>query len=105
MWFNDCPNHENARRLLREVLADRTAQFEFRDIDASDPEIAAATRFPGSPTIRVDGIDVEPGFEDPGDYTPRCRIYRTPSGFSDVPSREWIEQAMGYAPAARSLSS
>lgn len=97
LWFKDCPNHEKARRLLLETLHGNGAQFEFHDIDASDPDLAAATRFPGSPTIRVDGIDVEPEFEDPGDYTPRCRIYRTPSGFSDIPMREWIEEAIERA--------
>lgn len=76
------------------MLQEKGLRVEIRDIDATDPEVLIATRFPGSPTVRVDGIDVEPGFEDPGDYTPRCRIYRTPSGFTHVPLREWIEQAL-----------
>jgi len=37
--------------------------------------VAEQLRFPGSPTIRVDGRDVQPGFEDPADYTSRCRLY------------------------------
>jgi hypothetical protein len=64
-------------------------------VDASDPEVAAARRFPGSPTIRVDGIDIEPGFADPGDYTPRCRLYRTAAGLRGVPDPAWIEEALG----------
>ena len=54
-------------------------------------------RFPGSPTIRVDGVDVEPEFTDPGDYTPRCRIYWTESGASGIPERAWIESGIDAA--------
>lgn len=41
---------------------------------------AASVRFPGSPTIRINGRDVDPGYVDSGDYTPRCRLYRTSDG-------------------------
>ena len=94
LWFADCPNHETARSLLREVVDAVSPQSQIRDIDASDPAIADRVRFPGSPTIRIDGRDVDPGFTDPGDYTPRCRIYWTDAGLRGVPPREWIEAAL-----------
>lgn len=65
-----------------------------RDIDATDPAVAEAHHFPGSPTIRVDGRDVDPSFVDPGDYTPRCRIFWTSDGPRGVPERAWIEEAL-----------
>ncbi len=52
------------------------------------------TGFPGSPTIRVNGMDVDPGFRDEGDYTPRCRVFHTSAGISGVPERAWIEAAV-----------
>ena len=64
------------------------------DVDAGDPAVAAARQFPGSPTIRVDGRDVDPRFTDPGDCTPRCRVYWTPEGLRGVPARAWIEDAL-----------
>ena len=94
LWFDDCPNHDAAGAMLREVLAERGAATEFESIDASDPEVAERLRFPGSPTIRVDGVDVEPNFEDPGDYTPRCRLYATAEGLRGLPERSWIEAAI-----------
>jgi hypothetical protein len=94
LWFDDCPNHPAARTLLHELVARLAPGSEIRDIDASDPAVAQRVRFPGSPTIRVDGRDVQPGFEDPGDYTPRCRLYWTDQGLARIPAREWIEAAL-----------
>ena len=68
LWFDDCPNHEAARRLLVSVLESKQVEADIDDINASDPEDAQRLRFPGSPTIRIDGQDIEPGFVDPGDY-------------------------------------
>ena len=93
-WFVDCPNHEAARQLLRVVLAERHIDAPIIDINASDPAVAQRVRFPGSPTIRIDGIDIAPGFADPGDYTPRCRVYWTAEGLRGVPERSWIEAAL-----------
>ncbi len=56
--------------------------------------MAAAHRSPGSPTIRVDGRDIDPTYEDAGDYTPPCRLYRTPNGLEGVPPRQLIEAAL-----------
>ena len=94
LWFADCPNHPAARELLKDVVARDAPEAEIRDVDATDPAVAERVRFPGSPTIRIDGVDVQPGFEDPADYSPRCRIYWTPSGLARIPAREWIEGAL-----------
>jgi hypothetical protein len=100
LWFDGCPNHEAARALLDEVIAEVAPGTPVEDIDASDPAVAEAVRFPGSPTIRVDGRDVDPSFIEPGDHTPRCRVFWTPVGLRGVPPREWIEAALRRAPPA-----
>lgn len=97
LWFAGCANHEAARALLGEVVAEIAPGTPVEDVEASDPALADALRFPGSPTIRVDGRDVEPGFADPGDYTPRCRLYPTATGLRGMPPREWIEDALRLA--------
>jgi hypothetical protein len=80
--------------MLEEVIAEVAPGTVIRDIDASDPVFAASVRFPGSPTVRVDGRDIDPTFTDPGDYTPRCRLYRTSAGLRGVPERDWIIAAL-----------
>jgi hypothetical protein len=76
------------------VIADVAPGSSVADIEVNDPGVAVRLRFPGSPTIRVDGRDVDPRFTDPGDYTPHCRVYWTPSGLRGRPEREWIEAAL-----------
>ena len=94
LWFADCPNHPEARRMVADAIERLAPGATFAEIDATDPEVAATHRFPGSPTIRVDGVDIEPGFRDPGDYTPRCRLYWTAAGLRGVPDPAWIEEAL-----------
>lgn len=95
LWFRDCANHVAARQLLDEVLAEAAPATQVHSIDATEPDVAQRLRFPGSPTIRVDGVDVDPSFVDPGDYTPRCRRYRTEAGLAGLPERRWIVAALG----------
>ena len=94
LWFQDCPNHPAARALLDDVLGELAPDTVVHQIDASDPEVARRHRFPGSPTIRIDGRDVDPSYQDPGDYTPRCRLYRTAAGLGGLPDRAWVEAAV-----------
>lgn len=94
LWFDDCPNHGAALRLLQAVMAEKGIEETLIDVNLTDPDLANRYRFPGSPTIRIDGRDIEPGFADPGDYTPRCRLYLTPRGLVGVPERSWIEAAL-----------
>jgi hypothetical protein len=57
-------------------------------------EEAEALRFPGSPTIRVDGRDVDPAGAE-GRPALNCRIYLLPDGgVSPVPTREQLEEAL-----------
>ena len=94
LWFSDCPNHAAARRMLEDVIADIAPDTSIHDVDATDPVLARRVRFPGSPTIRVDGRDVDPTYLDPGDYTPRCRLYRTSAGLHGLPERDWLVDAL-----------
>lgn len=101
LWFADCPNHPRARQLLEEVIAELAPGTPINAIDATDPNVAAQLRFPGSPTIRIDGRDIDPSYVDAADYTPRCRLYRTERGLAGIPERRWIESALRATTAGR----
>ena len=99
LWFEGCPNHEVAEELLREVLDDLDAEATVVRVEVPDEETGNRVCFPGSPTIRVDGTDIEPGWEPCEDCTPRCRVYLTPEGLRGLPPRAWIEEAVVAAGA------
>ena len=101
LWFEGCPNHEVARALLREVLAARDLDVTVDDLEVPDEATGERLRFPGSPTIRVAVLDVEPDVEDCDDCSPRCRLYHTRLGLRGVPERAWIEAALDRALTAQ----
>ncbi len=56
----------------------------------TDDGHARAERFLGSPTIRVDGRDVDPSAVVRVDSGVKCRVYRSGAGLTGVPSDAWI---------------
>ena len=58
-------------------------------------EDAERERFLGSPTVRVDGHDIDPGADDRDDYEDECRLYPTDEGVRGTPPDAWILGALG----------
>lgn len=79
LWWEGCPSWREAlddlKAALAEVGVDPDA-LELRHVDSD--EQAERERFPGSPTIRVDGQDVVPTNGDPIGLA--CRVYRLRDG-------------------------
>jgi len=91
LYWRGCPSHPEARQLLEEVL-NGTAEIREREVETQAE--AEALDFPGSPTIRVNGADVDPAGAE-GRPSLSCRIYHLPDGgVSPVPSREMLEAAL-----------
>jgi hypothetical protein len=94
LYWEGCPSHPEAIQLLGEVLADREIDTRVKVHEVRSQAEAEELRFPGSPTIRIDGHDVDP---DGASARPAlvCRIYHKPDGSpSPVPSREQLEAAL-----------
>jgi hypothetical protein len=93
-YWKGCPSHPEALEALREVLDERGIADEIEVRHVGTDEEATALAFPGSPTIRIDGRDVDPaGASSPPSLS--CRIYHLPDGrVSPVPSREQLEEAL-----------
>ncbi len=89
--FKGCPNFELAVARLRAVLAVEGWNGEIAEVEVNDEASAERLHFPGSPTIRIDGRDVEPGAQGrPAAFA--CRRY--PGG---APSEEMIRAAVREA--------
>jgi hypothetical protein len=93
-WWEGCPSYPEALELLRAVIAARGLDVEVELREVRDDEQAVELAFPGSPTIRVDGRDVDPAGAGARPAL-TCRIYRLPDGrVSPIPSREQLEEAL-----------
>jgi hypothetical protein len=94
LFWEGCPSHPEALELLQDVLRERGIEEPIELREVFTLEDAVEHRFPGSPTIRIDGRDVDPaGATDPPALT--CRVYRLPDGRpSPVPSRQQLEEAV-----------
>ena len=100
LYFEDCPNHANAFALVERVAAELRLKPEIRRCQINDAVTAERERFLGSPTIRVDGRDVEPGADGRSDYVLACRIYRTEQGVQGEPDERWLRKALTMAQRA-----
>ena len=94
LYFDGCPNRSAAQALAERVSADIGRDVEIRLVNVADPEAAERERFLGSPSIRVDGRDIEPGAEARTDYALACRVYRTDDGTSGQPDERWLRDAL-----------
>lgn len=96
-FWEGCPSHPEAKALLEEVLAKKgiEATVELREVFTH--EEAAELKFPGSPTIRIDGEDIVPaGDDEPWSLT--CRVYRLRDGrISPTPDPEDVREAIRRA--------
>ena len=96
LYFDGCPSHEAFLPRLHELLAQAQAQVP-APIEQRRVESAAAAereRFLGSPTLRVDGVDIDPGARVRSDYGLKCRLYPTEQGPRGVPPDEWVLNAL-----------
>lgn len=95
LYFDGCPSHGRLMPTLLALTSAHDAEIVQRRV--ATPEEAEEVRFLGSPSVRVDGRDIEAGAERRTDYGMKCRLYWSPTGRSGVPPHEWIERALNEA--------
>jgi hypothetical protein len=95
-YFEGCPNHAPALDMVRRVLAREGIEAQIVSLDVQDVETATKLRFLGSPSIRVNGVDIEPGRQDDPPFF-GCRTYNVPGKTVGVPPEEWLLEAVRTA--------
>jgi hypothetical protein len=90
----NCPNHALVLERLREILPADSFQKHVNEVLVNDPVMAQSLKFPGSPTIRIDGQDVEPQSEQGASFGLMCRLYSDGSG---VPTQQSLRAAIERA--------
>ena len=95
LYFDGCPSHARLLPVVERLAGEAGAELRVRAVETL--EAAEAERFLGSPTLRVDGLDVEPGAEAREDFGLKCRIYRSDEGQAGTPPEAWIRAALDSA--------
>lgn len=92
LFVPGCPNHEPAVESLRNVLCSEAINATIQEIAVTDEAMARSLKFPGSPTVRINGRDVESTPQQ--SYGLACRLY---SGGTGVPSVGALQRAVAGA--------
>lgn len=99
LYFDGCPNHEALLPRLHELVAEAGIEAEVELRRVEDLETAGRERFLGSPTLRVNGRDVDPSAVGRADFGLKCRLYAGPDGMRGTPADELIRAAINRAHA------
>jgi hypothetical protein len=99
LFWEGCPSHDRALSELRTAMAELSLDPEVVVRRVDTEAAAAAERFVGSPTIRIDGVDIQPPDEEPVGLT--CRVYRRRDGrISPTPDPADLRDALLAARSA-----
>lgn len=99
LYIAECPSYAALLPRITTLMAEAglpPASLVTRRVTTDDE--AHATRFLGSPTVRVDGHDVDPGAEEREDFGIKCRIYRSAAGQTPAPSDAMLRAALQPGP-------
>jgi glutaredoxin len=93
LTFEGCPHCEAAKDLVEKTVRDLHLQADIETIQVKNENEAQTYQFLGSPSIQIDGQDIErTRRNEKSSYS--CRVYRTPTGITGVPPRELLVNAI-----------
>jgi len=95
LYTDDDPAYMAARQNLVEVLNEDAFETTIQMIAVGSIADAELLGFPGSPTIRIDGEDIDP--EGASGIGLRVRTYSGEEGASSVPPKALIRLAVARA--------
>jgi hypothetical protein len=98
-YFDGCPGYKTARKYIDEALNEKGLKVPVAMVKITGDEDAARYRFLGSPSIRIDGRDIESGTEKIKVFSLRCRLYLEDDNVLEWPGRKLIRQAIDKAAA------
>ncbi len=100
LYFEGCPSFATLLPRVREIVAESGGDpdaIELRTVETFD--VAQETRFLGSPTVRIDGVDIDPGAGGRDDFGLKCRIYCSEHGQTPTPPDAWLRAALTGEPS------
>jgi len=97
LWWDGCPSYPEALTELKRILREEGVDAHVELVEVASDEQARRERFPGSPTVRIDGEDVVTPANG-GPFSLTCRVYRLRDGrISPTPDPEDMRAAIRRA--------
>lgn len=93
-YIDGCPNHQPAVGRVNELLQELRLTGNVLEVPVTDSASATVVRFLGSPTIHVNGVDVDPSSRTSSQFGLMCRTYLDGPQRGGVPSVELIRRAL-----------
>ncbi len=90
LYFQDCPNHLPTVGLVKDAVSGLGLDAPVEEVEVKGPDEAERLRFLGSPSVRVNGVDIEPAARGRTDFGFCCRTYDG----KGIPPRALVEQAL-----------
>ena len=93
LYFRGCPHYEPTVARVRDVVRRKGLDVDIHEVEVRNEADAQSLRFLGSPTIRIDGVDIEPSAEERTEFSLSCRMYEG----SGIPPCEMVARALSRA--------
>lgn len=93
-YLKGCPNHEPAVKYVRQALSEEHLSAVVEEVEVHDAAMAQQIGFLGSPTVRVNGLDIEDSARTASGYGFGCRMYFASGQRSGVPPLDLIRNAL-----------
>ena len=90
-YFTGCPSYIKTLENLKEILAEKKIKAQLELINVKSPQEAQRLGFQGSPSIRIDGTDLDGKKEG---YSFNCRLYKINNQLTGIPSKEYISERL-----------
>jgi len=97
LYFKGCPNYEAAVAQVRKAVSEEHVSAVVEEVEVRDAAMAQEIGFLGSPTIRVNGLDIEEGARADRGFGFGCRTYFASGHRSGIPSIGLIRHALAEA--------
>ena len=95
LYFEDCPSWQSGLQNLHSALEANGLDVSVELVQVLDNDDAARRKFLGSPSFRVNGIDL--WNEERDTYSLSCRVYATLEGMKGSPSVSMLQEAIRQA--------
>ena len=92
LYFDGCPSWQVGLDNLRSTLRAEGLDIPVELVEVLDDDDAAQKRFLGSPSFRVNGIELWDEKRD--SHSLSCRVYATPEGMKGSPTVSMLREAI-----------